>query len=246
MFQIFSKKIFLIDYLNKFVDIHNHILPGIDDGAKTPDDSITLIQGFSAFGVTKFIATPHIMHNYYPNTPGIINRALETLQNELLARDLKNISLAAAAEHMIDDNFEHLLGEGEVMPIRNDYMLVEMSYLQPPLNFDAAIIKTASKRFYPILAHPERYSFLYHKPKKYGLYKEQGILFQLNMLSLGEFYGSEVPKMALKLLEEGLIDFAASDVHNLDQLNALKELTISKKTLRQMLPVIHGTIETFY
>jgi tyrosine-protein phosphatase YwqE len=246
MFNFFGKKVFLIDYLENFVDIHNHIIPGIDDGAKKPEESIALIKGFMEFGVSKFIATPHIMHNYYPNTPETINKAHESLKNELLKNDLKNVSVAASAEHMVDDNFEAILSENAIMPMHRDYLLVEMSYLQPPLNFDAAIIKTASKRLYPILAHPERYGFLHGKPKKYPRYKEQGILFQLNFLSLGEYYGKEVPKMAMKLLEDGLIDFAASDVHNLDQLNALKNLSVSRKVLQQMIPVIHTTIETFY
>ena len=246
MFHIFNKKLFLIDYLEKFVDVHNHILPGIDDGAKTARESISLIQGFSDFGVSSFIATPHIMHNYYPNTPQSINQALALVRNELLKADMKDVSIAASAEHMIDDNYESILLAGDVMPMRNDYLLVEMSYLQPPLNFDTAIIKTVSQRYYPILAHPERYNFLHYKTKKYAQYKEQGILFQLNLLSLGDFYGKEVPKIAHKLLEDDLIDFTASDVHNITQLNSLKNLTVSKKILRKMLPIINRTIETFY
>ncbi|MDC0008259.1 histidinol phosphatase, partial [bacterium] len=73
MFQIFSKKVFLVDLLEGFVDMHNHLLPGIDDGAKTVKESITMIKGFAGFGVQNFIATPHIMYNYYPNTTMTIN-----------------------------------------------------------------------------------------------------------------------------------------------------------------------------
>ncbi|MBT8183805.1 MAG: histidinol phosphatase [Eudoraea sp.] len=246
MLQIFGKKLFLIDHLQNFVDIHNHILPGIDDGAKTNEESIALIKGFAEFGVSNFIATPHIIHNYYPNTPQTINQSLERLKNELLMKDLREVYVAASAEHMIDDNFESILQKEEVMHMRNDYLLIEMSYLQPPINFDAAVIKIASKRLYPILAHPERYNLLHFKPRKYTDYKNQGIHFQLNLLSLGDFYGSEVTKMTTKLIEEGLIDYVGSDVHNLHQLNSLKELTISKKVLDQVIPIIHNTIETFY
>jgi len=246
MFHIFGKKHFLIDHLENFVDIHNHILPGIDDGAKTPEDSLALIKGFTEFGVTNFIATPHIMHNYYANNPQTINAALALVKNEFLKNDLKTISVEASAEHMIDDNFEVILENGGIMIMRKEFLLVEMSYLQPPINFDEAIIKVVSKRLFPILAHPERYNFLHHRLKKYSSYKEQGILFQLNLLSLGNFYGKEVPKIAAKLLDEGLIDYVASDIHNLNQLNSLKNLTISKKHIRQLLPIINNTIETFY
>ncbi len=246
MFQFFAKKEFLVDHLANFVDMHNHILPGIDDGAKTAEEALSLVQGFGEFGVTRFIATPHIMHNYYPNTRESITQSLALLKNELLKNDLKQVSIATAAEHMIDDNYEALLSKGEVMPMMTDYILVEMSYLQRPINFREAIIKTVSKRLYPILAHPERYVFLHKNPKKYEVYRERGILFQLNLLSLGDFYGKEVQKVALKLLDSELIDYVASDVHNLNQLKTLKELSVSKKTIRQLTPIIHRTIETFY
>ncbi len=246
MFQFFSRKKFLIDYLDGFIDIHNHILPGIDDGAKTVDDSIALIKAFEEFGVTRFIATPHIMHNYYPNTKETISKALSQVQHALISNDLKHISIEAAAEHMIDDNFEHLLETASVMPMRTAYLLVEMSYLQPPINFEEAIIKTASNGFYPILAHPERYGFLHNRMRKYTDYKEQGILFQMNLLSLGDYYGKEVPKVANELLQEDLIDFLASDVHNLGQLDSLKKLTLSRKMVEQLLPLINNTIATFY
>lgn len=246
MFTFFTKKTFLIDYLDGFIDIHNHLLPGIDDGAKTVEDSITLLKEFSSFGVTNFVATPHIMNNYYPNTPDSIRKSHALLQNALLQNDLKDISISASAEHMIDDNFEDILEKNEVMPLRKNYLLVEMSYLQPSINFNEAINKIASHRLFPILAHPERYVFLHKSSSLYQKHKSQGILFQLNLLSLGNYYGSEVQKAAHKLLENGLIDFAASDCHNITQLNALKELKLSNKTLQKILPVLENTIYNFY
>lgn len=246
MLSFFEKKKFLVDYLDDFVDIHNHILPGIDDGAKTVEQSVELIKNFSEFGVRRFIATPHIMHNYYPNDKESITGALNQLKSALLAENLKDVSIEASAEHMIDDNFESLLENKGIMPMKANYLLVEMSYLQPPINFEEAIIKTAAKRFYPILAHPERYGFLHHRMPKYKHYKDHGILFQMNLLSLGEYYGKEVPKVATELLSEGLIDFLGSDVHNIAQLNSLKKLTVSRKTVEQLLPLISKTIETFY
>lgn len=245
MLQIFNKKKFLIDHLEGFVDIHNHILPGIDDGAKTTDDSLKLIKGFMEFGCQKFIATPHIMHNYYPNTAESINNALQELKNKLIENNLKDVSIQAAAEHMIDSNFEDILENDEVMPLAKNYLLVEMSYLQASINFDEAIRKVASKRLFPILAHPERYIFLHNRIKKYKSYKESGMLFQLNILSLTDFYGKEVQKTAFKLLEEGLIDFIASDAHNMTQLTALKGARLSAKHLDLLIPVIDKTIVNF-
>ena len=186
------------------------------------------------------------MSGYYPNTPDTINNALLQVKEALHKEGMESVSLAASAEHMIDDNYEHLLETGKVMPLCKEYILVEMSFLQPPINFMSAIIKTANANFFPILAHPERYTFLHRKPKKYQTYKEQGILFQLNALSLGDYYGKSVNKVALKLLDEGHYNFIGTDVHNMNQLKALKDLTISKKTIKSLLPIIYDSIEAFY
>tara|TARA_R110000796_G_scaffold252631_3_gene389352 strand:- start:11204 stop:11941 length:738 start_codon:yes stop_codon:yes gene_type:complete len=245
MFHIFNKKKFLIDYLGHFVDIHNHILPGIDDGAKNINESIALLKEFSEIGIERFIATPHIMDNYYPNSPDTIQKSLSLLKNELITNNLTDISIDAAAEHMIDANFEDLLDKGEVMPINNNYLLIEMSYLQSSINFNEAITRIGAKRFFPILAHPERYSYL-HNTSKYEKYKRNGILFQVNLLSLGTYYGSSIKKVAMNLIEKKQVDFIASDVHNLNHLNELKKIKVSQKEIDLLLPIIDNTIYTFY
>jgi tyrosine-protein phosphatase YwqE len=245
MISFFSKKTYLVDLLDGFTDIHSHILPGIDDGAKTTEDSKRLLKSFGEFGVKNFITTPHIMHNYHDNSPATINTALAYLKNELIQEGLDNITIEASAEHMIDDNFEVLLTKKQVMPLSRDHLLVEMSYLQPPINFDTAIEAVKHNRYFPVLAHPERYSFLHGRMRRYHEFKQQGIQFQLNMLSLGEYYGKEVSKSALKFLEEGMIDFIGSDVHNMDHIAALKKVSLSKKMVELVMPVIDRTKYSF-
>lgn len=246
MIHFFNKKFFLVDYLKDFVDVHNHILPGIDDGAKTVEDSIELIEEFSSIGINKFIATPHIMHNYYPNNPESILSAKGKLVDRLLQEKMTDITLDVAAEHMVDANFEEIVDQNKVMPLRKSYLLIEMSYLQPPINFDQAVHKITSKRYYPILAHPERYAFLLPNSEKFKTFKQQGIQFQMNLLSLSEFYGTDVQKKASLLLNAGLMDYVASDIHNLRQFKALKEVQINNKQLKVLLPVIERTIDVFY
>ena len=240
MFSFFTKKEYLVDHLEGFVDIHNHILPSIDDGAKNVEESIQLIKGFGEFGVTNFICTPHIMENYYPNTPETINSSLKILQNILKKNNLTHVKIAAAAEHMIDSNFETILEKGAIMPIAKNYLLVEMSYLQPFINFEEAMDKIMSSGYFPILAHPERYTYL-HNTRKYGAYKKKGILFQMNILSLSDYYGKEVQQTTYKLLQQGLTDFVASDVHNLNQLNNLREIRVTKKMGDLLKPIIMNT-----
>nr|WP_299067452.1 CpsB/CapC family capsule biosynthesis tyrosine phosphatase [uncultured Allomuricauda sp.] len=246
MFSFFERKRYLVDYLHGLVDIHNHILPGIDDGAKNVEESIEIIKGFSQFGVTNFICTPHIMNHYYPNTSATVKSSFDLLEKELSANNMNNIRIDYAAEHMIDDGFENNLESRQVLPLRKNSLLIEMSYLQPSFNFEYSIAKITQHNYFSILAHPERYVY-YHK--KYGIYKDlksSGILFQLNFLSLSGYYGIEIQKVTRKLLKDGLIDFVASDVHNRRQLSALKEIKIPTKVLNLILPIIENTIKTFY
>jgi tyrosine-protein phosphatase YwqE len=245
MFSFFTKKQFLIDHLEGFIDIHNHILPGIDDGAKNVEESIELIKGFGEFGVTDFICTPHIMENYYPNNPVSITASLSLLQNDLKMRGMDHINISAAAEHMIDSGFEKLVNENKIMPLAKSYLLIEMSYLQASLNFGQAINKIIEVGLFPILAHPERYVYMHNTKSKYKNIKKEGVLFQLNLLSLSNYYGAEVHKTALYLLKEGMIDFVASDIHNLSQIEVLRNIQLSKQNLNFVLGVINKTIANF-
>ena len=246
MFTFFQKKIFLADYLHGLVDIHNHILPGIDDGAKTVDESLALINAFAEYGVTNFVFTPHIMNHYYPNTPDSIKTSFELLQSELEKQGLHDIKIDYAAEHMIDDEFEALVESDGIVPLRKEHLLIEMSYLQPSFSFDNSIKKIFESRYFPILAHPERYSYFHKDPGIYSKLKSQGIQLQLNLLSLSGYYGPEIQKTAFKLLDDGLFHYCASDAHNLKHLDAITKINISQKILAKILPVIENTIQTFY
>lgn len=246
MFQILNKKNFLVDYLGQFVDIHSHILPGIDDGAKDISDSMDIIKGFNEIGITHMITTPHVNQNYYPNTAESIHTAHNKVQNQLLHLGLKQIALESSSEYMIDANFENLLDQKLIAPIRNKFLLVEMPFLQTPINFDQAIFKMATKGYNPILAHPERYFFLHSNYKKYQDFKSKGIFLQLNLLSLSNYYGKQVSKIAEKLLMDNHIDFAGTDIHNVKQLELLKGIKLSNSTLNKLIPILNRNLEIFY
>lgn len=245
MFSFFTKKHFLIDHLDGFIDIHNHILPGIDDGAKTVDDSIELIKEFGEFGVTDFICTPHIMENYYPNDTITINKALTLLKNGLKMNNLDHVRIDAAAEHMIDSGFEKLVNDKNIMPLSERYLLIEMSYLQASINFYDAIERIKEIGYFPILAHPERYIYYQNKISSLHSIKNKGVLYQLNLLSLSNYYGKETNTNALRLIKENLIDFVASDIHNKNQLRVLKEICLKKSVLDSILPLISRNNNNF-
>lgn len=247
MFSFFSKKLYLRDLLTDFVDIHNHILPGIDDGAKNVEESITLIKKLKDLGVKQFIPTPHVMKDYYPNTDESIGDAYQKLLEALLpTKLLSEITINPAAEYMLDSDFEHLLENDDLFTLKNIYVLVEISYFMPPLNLEDIIFKIKNKGYIPVLAHPERYAYYHTKFDYYRRLKQLGCLFQLNLLSLQGHYGKSIEKTAFKLIDEELIDFAGTDTHHLVHLNKLSKTTIPhSKSYESIKHIIHNTNNVF-
>ena len=214
-----------------FVDIHSHLLPGIDDGAKNLDNSIDLIQKMSSYGIQNFITTPHVLGDVYPNTSTIINQKLEEVRQELKRRNITDISINAAAEYMMDEQFSFLLEKDDILTLKGNYILVEMSYFSAPLNLYDVLFEIQLKGYKPILAHPERYTFYHNDFENYYKLKKAGCLFQLNLLSLTEQYGKGVQKTAKKLIESNMYNYVGTDTHHHNHLNLLKTIG-TKKNLK--------------
>jgi tyrosine-protein phosphatase YwqE len=225
-----------------FVDIHSHLLPGIDDGAKDLDDSISLIEKMSSYGINNFITTPHVLGNVWPNSSDKILDKLDLLREELVKRDMEHINISAAAEYMMDEEFCKLLKSRDLLTIKEDSLLVEMSYLNAPVNLFDMLFDLQLAGYRPILAHPERYNFYHRKFDIYHKLKNAGCRFQLNMLSLTGYYGESVKKTAEKLIKENMIDFIGSDTHHHKHLNALENLG-AKKTLELIKPILNNNSE---
>ncbi|UAB83797.1 histidinol phosphatase [Zunongwangia sp. SCSIO 43204] len=242
MFSFFAKKYFFVDLLEGFTDFHNHILPGIDDGSPNVETSLELIKKFGEFGVTNFVHTPHVMNDYYPNTPETINNAL----SELKAAKPANIKNSAAAEYMMDQSLMDKLDDEKLLKISGNFSLVEMSFLQPPINLKEIIFKLQNKGHVLILAHPERYGFFHDsKMRKYYDLKSRGCYFQLNMLSLTSHYGEGIQKMAFKLLENQMIDYISSDTHRMEHLEKLQNIKLKSKEIELLKPIVEKSKELF-
>lgn len=215
MFGFFSKK--KVEQVRRFdlstlgVDMHSHVLPGIDDGAQNVDESIVLVQAMMNLGIKKIIATPHIMVDYYRNTPETIGNALEILKNELQKQHL-DIEIEAAAEHLLDEGFENLLDDGNVMPMTDNYLLFEMSFIDAHPNLIPLIQKMKDKGYKPILAHPERYP--YFTIENCENMKSWGCDLQMNTISLTGYYGAKTKEMAEAMVDYNLVDFISSDMHH--------------------------------
>lgn len=246
MFSFFTKKVYIKDHLEGMIDIHNHILPGIDDGAADVADSIGLIEKLEGMGVKNFIATPHIMNDYYPNTPETIGKALQKLKTALVEKGKEDIQITAAAEYMMDHSFMELLEKDKLLPLTGKYILVEMSYFQAPINLNEILFQIQTQKYLPVLAHPERYAYFHSKSlEKYKEQKRRGCLFQVNILSLIGHYGKNIQEAAFALLDQNMIDFIGTDTHQLRHLEKLEAAKIPQKRMDQLKPVIQKTIEVF-
>jgi protein-tyrosine phosphatase len=224
MFGLFKKKQVKkhtnFNYESIMVDMHSHVLPGIDDGAKTPEESIILIRKMMELGIKKIIATPHVMIDFYKNTPETINNALEILKAELIKENI-DIPVEAAAEHYFDETFEARVKEGKLLTMGDNYALFEFSFINQPPNAISVIQKMNDMGYKPILAHPERYPYL--DLEQYKNLHSWGCSFQLNTISLTGYYGREAKKQAESLIDNDLIDFISSDMHHPKHAAALKE-----------------------
>lgn len=224
----FTKKTILKDLIpDDHIDIHSHLLFGIDDGAQTFDDTLHLIQPLMDFGIKHFITTPHVMQHVWENTSEIItNRQNEV--NILLQEKGINIKLKAAAEYLMNDHFVQLFKSHSLLTLKDNYVLVEMSYINAPIQLYEIIFDLQVAGYKPVLAHPERYNFYHNNFDEYYKLKKSGCLFQLNLLSVVGYYGDGVAKTAQKLLAQGLIDFASSDTHHQKHIAAFNSKVVIK------------------
>ncbi len=241
MIHFFRQKPYLRDLIpSNYIDIHSHLLPGIDDGAVTLEDTENLIKGLEEIGFRKFITTPHIMSDVWKNTSVGINEKLSSTIQELTVPDI-NTRFKAAAEYMIDAEFRELFKKERLLTLRENYVLVEMSYLSPPIQLYDILYELQIAGYQPVLAHPERYSFYYQSMDDYKKLKNVGCLFQLNMLSATGYYGENVAKVSNSLLKEGLIDFMGSDVHHIRHLEGLHKKIVLKNH-EYMTPIFQNNV----
>ena len=208
--------------------MHSHILPGIDDGAKDVEASIALIRGLTALGYKRFIATPHIISDIHPNTPESIAAAASTLQ-AALDREGLSTEITYAAEYMMDGEFEGLMEKGPLLKLSGDYVLVETMFMAEPPNLSTVLFDMQTHGYKPIVAHPERYHFVFNKPGKAERMKDRGALLQINALSLTGYYGKNEKHTAIQLLEAGLVDFIGTDIHHERHLKAFNNFSLDRK-----------------
>ena len=204
------------------VDIHSHLLPGLDDGVASLGESLEIIRSFQAMGIKKIVTTPHIMSDHYPNTPLQVNNALTQVQ-EALEKEGIGVELEAAAEYFLDEEFLRKIKDKETLLTFGDgYLLFETSFLNQPVFLKEVVFQMNLNGYKPVLAHPERYLYLQSNLSLIEELGDMNVHFQLNLLSLSGYYSKSVKKVSKILIEQGKIDFIGSDCHNILQFNSLK------------------------
>lgn len=230
MFPLFKRKSTLAEIIpENYVDFHSHVLPGIDDGAKTIDDAFFLLQAMTQLGFAKCITTPHTNSPIYPNTTASIS---ETFNNTQIAAAKKGIQipLEAASEYMINSEFVKKMKTEPLLCVHQNFVLVEIPFVMPPMGLKKILFDLQLIGYVPILAHPERYLYYKNDLKAVEELKKAGCLLQLNLLSTVGYYGKEVTQLADKLLQKGWIDFTGSDIHHAQHVAAFDNRLVIKNT----------------
>ena len=223
--MFFSKKktIETTNFFNNFVDYHCHILPGVDDGVKTMEDSLEILKRYEKLGVSEVWLTPHVMEDMQNSTEKLKGRfeELKEAYSEVAETETrKPLTLHLAAEYMLDDGFEEILKAKDILTLgTKDQVLVETSYYNPPMQMVDMLNNIKGKGYYPVLAHPERY--MYMEKKDYKLLKDMGIRFQLNLGSLSNGYGHAVTKKAKSMLKLNYYQYYGTDCHRMSMIDMI-------------------------
>ncbi|MDX5477896.1 MAG: capsular biosynthesis protein [Cyclobacteriaceae bacterium] len=210
------------------VDMHSHLIPGIDDGSKTLEESISLIKRLKSFGLRKIITTPHIMTEYFRNTPEIIRLGLQEVRFALEKEGI-DIHIDAAAEYYMDEFFLEKVESGqELLTIKDNLVLVETGFMNKPHMMMEVFFSMEMNGYKPILAHPERYHYLIRDKKLLDDLLDREIYFQINLLSLTGFYSQPIKHFAEMLIDEKRVKLFGTDCHNQRYLDMLEGLGNSK------------------
>jgi protein-tyrosine phosphatase len=209
-------------------DVHSHIIPGIDDGAPDAETSISLVKGMIELGYETFTATPHVMEDMWRNNTATISNGYGVLRQAMDQAGINN-EVRMAAEYLVDGNFTNLLEEKkELLTLQKNWVLIEISFIEPPRNLREIIFELQMQGYHPVFAHPERYNYYYKRLDELKTIRDSGCIFQSNILSFSGYYGPSAQQCAEWMAEKGMVDLLGSDLHHERHLEALRNLKLTK------------------
>jgi tyrosine-protein phosphatase YwqE len=224
-FDLFKKKkeVFEPFDLSRFkVDIHSHLIPGIDDGSQTMDQTIAMLAKFQELGYKKVITTPHVMSDSFPNTSENILAGLEDVRAEIKKVGI-TIEIEAAAEYYFDETFVAKIKAKDLLTFGDNYVLLEFAFHSPPQYIDQMFFELQSRGYRPVVAHFERYMYFLGKIEKAIEWRQKGINIQININSLFGHYGPDIKRQAERLIDAGEFDFIGTDCHRIEHLMLLED-----------------------
>lgn len=220
--NLFSSKSNTTFDLSQFeVDMHSHLIPGIDDGSPSMDHTIAMLAKFEQLGYRKVVTTPHILNDVHPNTPETILGGLADVRAEIKRLGMK-IEIEAAAEYYCDESFLPIIERNEILSFGNNYVLMEFGFLSPSQYEAQALFNLQVAGYTPVIAHYERYPYYFGDFKKVDELRERNIQIQVNLNSLAGHYGPGVKKMAEQLIKNKQVDFLGTDCHRIEHLTILE------------------------
>lgn len=226
MFSFFKKVLphepFPFHELGK--DMHSHLIPGVDDGSPDPSESKLLIDGLRELGYSYLITTPHIMQDMYPNSAETLGAGYAQLQ----ASWTGDLPCRFAAEYFLDDHVMKLVEHGTpLLTVSGSKVLVELSFISRPMALKEMLFNLQIAGYEPILAHPERYTYLHRDPAFYQEIRDAGCTFQCNILSFSGYYGDTIREAAEFLVSRNLVEMLGTDLHHQRHLTALRQLSFT-------------------
>ena len=203
--------------MNNYIDIHSHILYGIDDGSRSLNESINIIKKMKNLGFNNIVITPHYINGTGYNCNNFGKKILFNYLNDKLKEENVDINLYLGNEIFIFDKIKEALENGEISSLaESKYLLIETPMQQEITNLDTCLFKLISYGYKVVLAHPERYSYFQEDPDKIKKYIDMGVLFQSNYASIIGRYGHHAMKTLKYFLKNNYITFLASDIHHED------------------------------
>lgn len=224
------------------MDIHSHLLPGIDDGAPTMEHTLEMIRKFRDLGYEKLVFTPHVMTGVYDNNPEIILGKLAEVREAVQEAGIE-IELDAAAEYFLDEIFVELVQKKEVLTFAGNHVLFECSFRSESNHIESVIFQLRSGGYQPVIAHFERYAYYHDRIEMAQRFRDLGALIQVNLLSVLGYYGGEIKKQTIRMIKEGYVDLVGSDCHRIEHLLSL-ESKLNDSSLRELIdmPLMNAKI----
>jgi len=218
-------------------ELHCHIIPGVDDGSPELDFSLQYLRALSEMGLERVVFTPHHTDPSFMNTPSKIAPIFSELKAAVAEANIPIECEGFSFEYRLDESFLRMMENGtfgdpncELRPLKHRYILVENSFNQPLLNLEDVILKLQDKGWYVIMAHPERFHYYSRRGlRPFETLVNAGVELQCNLLSFSGYYGETTQKTAYRLLDEGMISFVGSDLHNMHHVQLIKKFLASKE-----------------